>query len=846
MYKRVKKYIKHILIILFISGSEFSFSQELNGKITDNQGIGIPHVSVRIENTTHGTVANANGNYQISLSKGRQILKFYSSGFQTLIDTIDILSASTTLNVTLIETSKEIDEVVVLPTSAKERGKEIMKQVIDKRSYFQELLSEYSCDTYCFSSLEKEKRDSLIKELVIGKEKMNIIEWKAKTSYKANDKFKDEFYAVHDNSDYEPAYQPDGVNITIEGGGAFGDAQQLAPSPSIQSNPYLFINGIKDAHFSIFDNTILSPKIAQNPIISPLAFNANLFYTFYLERTFVDSSSHLIHEIKIKPRFSHEALFEGTLFVADQSWEVVSYDLGINPSVLLFFKDIRIICDYEKKDDHLVPVRREFVYTIKEDQSVINGMIRVAHSDYSFDLGEKKAKYWLESAVFSPDAFDKDSSYWNSERPFSLKSFERNFMREQDSILNYQETDEYKRKNDSIRNQIGFLAVTVRGFQRVNSFKKQEFIFLPLAGQIIPFGVGGFRYRFEMSYKKEFENHKIIDVKPMINYGFLNGDLKGSLESSLMYNPLNFSTIGFKIGDTYDYVSGTQNLVSLLIPKNRVRNQKLEVGFYREVSNGLYMNTSLLYSDRTSIDNIKYPGWLAKTDSLNPQKPYSFERYKIVFATIDLEYHIQSKYMIRKGKKIVYGSPWPTFYLTYKKGIPKIFQSNSDFDYLQFKIQDDINLKSFGTSQFLLDAGTYLQKKNLRAIEYKYFRPSDLTFFSNPIYSLQLLDTSLNTENSYLQFNFIHHFNGFFLNKIWLINKLKLEETVGGGLLMIPDAHFKQAEFYVGLERKFRTRRELFKIGIYFATSDSNLGKANFHFKLGINSFNNFTNKWQY
>lgn len=837
--------MKQIILTFSILLCTFSFSQVLTGKIKDSLGTEIPFVTIRIENSSYGTISNSGGFYQLEVKKGKQIVKYSSTGYVSKIDTIEIVNPSTTHNVVLNEVTNQIDEIVVIPTTARERGKEIMKQVIDKRNYFQDLLSQYSCDTYCFSSLEKEKRDSLITELVIGKEKLNIIEWRAKTSYKANTNFKDEFYAYNDFSD--PSKESNFANQNFHNDGRLGETVDIAPESSVNSNPYLFVNGIKDAHFSIFDNSIVSPKLTQNPIVSPLAFNAFVYYQFYLEKTFFDSLNQMVYEIRVKPKFDYEALFSGSLFIRDKSWEIASYDLAINPKALLFFKDIHIICDYQKNGERLIPIRREFIYTIQENKKdIINGMIRVSHKDYSFDLEDKKTKFWLETATYTQDAFDKDSSYWNEKRPFTLKDFEKNFIHEQDSIINYHETDEYMRSSDSIRNQFNFLGTLLGGYSHVNSFKKYEFTTLPLISQIVPFGVGGFRYRFGGSFQKEFKNGKIIYTNPTIDYGFLNKDVKGSFGGAIMYNPLNFSKIGFEVGDTYDYIAGTQNILNVFIPKNRVRNQKMEVNFSREIVNGLYLKTTALYSDRRAITNIQYPGWIKIYDTINPQQIFAFDRYKILLLTFDFEYHIKSKYMIKKGKKIVYGSPWPTLYLTYKKGVPTLFNSNSNFDYVQFRIQDEIKLKSFGNSQFVLDAGTYLQKKELRAIEYKYFRPSDYNFFSNPITSLQLLDTSLRTPNGYVQFNFIHHFNGFFLNKIWGINKLKLEESIGGSFLSIPQSNFNHVEFYVGVERNFRIQKQLFKYGFYFVTSDSNFGKANFHFKFGINPFNNFKNKWEY
>ena len=48
-------------------------------------------------------------------------------------------------------------------------------------------------------------------------------------------------------------------------------------------------------------------------------------------------------------------------------------------------------------------------------------------------------------------------------------------------------------------------------------------------------------------------------------------------------------------------------------------------------------------------------------------------------------------------------------------------------------------------------------------------------FFSNPLKSLQLLDSTFHTARPYLQAFVIHHFNGAITDKIPLINKTKIE-----------------------------------------------------------------------
>lgn len=820
----------------------FAFNgQIVRGKITDSQGLEIPFAKVREQKTGYGSVSNAIGFYQIELKKGTHILVFSAPGFVSRTDTVEVTETYNEHPIQLKEQVLDLNEVVVEYKTEKERGKEIMKEVIAKRDYFNDLLKEFSCDSYCFASLEKDKLDSIKRDSIIGREKLNLIEWRAKSYFKANAKFKDEFYAYNDFTDPNREYEGPSVGVNIDGG-----EESLAQSGGLDNNPYLFVTSFKDAHLSIFQNTIDAPKLCQNPLISPLHFNAFFYYNFYLEDSFLDSLNNFVFEIRVKPKFEHEALFEGTLFVRDKSWEIISYDLGINPAVLLYFKDIRIICDYIKVEERLVPKRKEFVYDIKEGKTIINGLIRIAHDDYNFKVNDEKSKFWLETSVFTDDAFDKDSNYWNSKRPFTLKDIEKQFIHEQDSIINYHESEAYLRKQDSIRNQFKWWSILVGTIGHVNSFKKYEFYATPLIEQIVPFGVGGYRHKLGISYRKEFKNGWKLGISPSIDYGFYNKDVKGSFDGSIMYNPLNFSTLGFVIGDMYDFMNNNLNIAQSVLPiSNRVRNQKFELNYKQEVLNGLYFKATMHYSDRSSIENIQNPPWL-DTFKIYVGEVQPFERYKIFLTTVDLEYHFRQKYMIRKKRKIVLGSPYPVINLQYKKAINGVFNSEANFDLVELRVRDEIKLNSFGNAEFKILAGTFLQKKDLRFIEHKFFRQSDISFFSDPTNTLQLLDTSLNTNNSYLQFNFIHHFNGFFLNKIWLINKLKLEETIGGGMLYIPDANFSQVEFFVGLERKCRIKKTIFKLGLYACSQENTFSKGSVDFKVGVNFYDAFLDKWDY
>ena len=85
-----------------------------------------------------------------------------------------------------------------------------------------------------------------------------------------------------------------------------------------------------------------------------------------------------------------------------------------------------------------------------------------------------------------------------------------------------------------------------------------------------------------------------------------------------------------------------------------------------------------------------------------------------------------------------------------------------------------------------------------------------------------------------------------FLNKIPLISKLKLQETIGGGFIGIPDANFAQVEFFTGLERKFRIKKTVFKLGYYACMQGNTFDKSDIRYKIGLNLYDSFRDKWSY
>ncbi len=84
---------------------------QINGKVSEEDGSGLPGVTVSVKNTTRGTTTNAEGVFSINASPG-EILVFSMVGFIPKEHTIS--SGQSSVNIALTSQDKNLEEVVVV------------------------------------------------------------------------------------------------------------------------------------------------------------------------------------------------------------------------------------------------------------------------------------------------------------------------------------------------------------------------------------------------------------------------------------------------------------------------------------------------------------------------------------------------------------------------------------------------------------------------------------------------------------------------------------------------------------------------------------------------------------
>lgn len=115
--------MKYLLFAITLLIATITIAQEtVSGTLTDVNGTSIPYVNVQLSGTTNGTISNELGVYSLTIPDSMGTLKFSVIGYETQNVPINGVSV---IDVTLLESSEQLDEVVLTALGLKRETKEL-------------------------------------------------------------------------------------------------------------------------------------------------------------------------------------------------------------------------------------------------------------------------------------------------------------------------------------------------------------------------------------------------------------------------------------------------------------------------------------------------------------------------------------------------------------------------------------------------------------------------------------------------------------------------------------------------------------------------------------------------
>ena len=770
----MKKY--YFLIFLLVSVLS---SAQIKGTITDEKGSPLPFVTILQENTFNGTTSNEEGYYEFNLKEKEKLtIIFQFLGFKTQKAAIQTDKLPYTLNIKMVEESLSLNEVVI--NKKVNPALAIIKKAIAKRKENTEKTNRFNADFYSRGIFKLKNAPKKIFGQKIGDLNgaldstgtgiISLSETFSKLSYE----------------------KPDNLKEVV-----------TASKVSGNDNGYSY-NTARSSFYDFYDNTVeFGIKM-----ISPIANNAFYYYSYKLEGTFFDENKNMINKIKVIAKRDSEPVFEGYIYIVEDSWAIYAVDLDIK--------------GYRMKQEfvEVMTLKQNFSYNntnkiwAKNTQSLditagafgigFTGKFNYVYSNYEFIKAFAPKTFTNEITRIEIDSNKKDSLFWSNRRPIPLTIEENTDYYRKDSIYKVRNSEKYLDSTDAKGNKFK-LGKLLTGYTFKNSAKKYSLSYEGLlnVGSLSFNTVQGYNFDsgFRYSNRKNQESKgKYTTISTKFNYGFAEDRLRVTGKYIHRLNKINYATLSISGGSSVEQfnpnnpISKAINTISSLAFRNNfIKLYNLEsaaLGYSQDVANGVNLNGKIEYQQRKPLFNNTDFSLLNKSDfysSNNPLDPNNFttspfEKHHLTKAAFTARINFGNKYSSRPdGKFNIRNEKYPTLYLGFEKG----FASNEkryEFDHLNARLIYDLILGNKGLLGLSLKAGKFFNAENIAFMDYKHFNGNQTHIGQSERYLnvFNLLPYYSNSTNdSYFELHSEYNDKGYIMNKIPLLNKLKSTLNLG-------------------------------------------------------------------
>ncbi len=765
-------FIKRLLVIIFLfsaasycfnSYSQVSEKTIISGKTTDDlTGEILPYVSVLLKGTTIGTTSDANGRYRIETASKATEIVFSFIGYENESRTVRP-GKEQTINVSLKLSSINLDEVIVTYERKNYRNKgnpavELIQKVIEKKdrnraeSYDYLEYRKYEKIQFAVSNVKETLKESGLFE------KYRFVFDNIDTTKRIGNSVLPVFIK-ETLSEHYFRKDPESVKEIVIAEKTLDLERYISNRGVANYLNYLYQN------VNIYDNEIL---FLTNKFLSPIANTAPSFYKFYIEDTLNVNDIPCIRMF-FAPRNKSDFLFHGYLYITmDSSYAVRKIDLGINKNINIdWVQDMNIVQDFEKSRDSTWVLSKDEVsidFGIVKNTTGLYGQRTISYKDYRMNepvsdnvfKGPEKS-YRIDTASINP-------SFWDTNRLVPLTRSEKQIYTNIDSL----------NKMKEFRRAMDIMSGIITGLWTLGDVE------LGVLTSFYSYNeIEGSRIKFGGRTSTQFS--KKVTLDGYLAYGTLDktykysGGITYSLTPRTIYQfPVNYIKVSYqkdvKIpGQDIPFWQVDNFFLSFKrgINDKLFMNNNLRIDYLHEYENHFTFQTGYSFNRQYSYGNLKY----VSSEPLNSIEEISHLNISEVY--LNLRYAPNESFFQGKMYRTVFPNKYPIIQLKVTGGSKLI---NNDYDYLklQLSISRRYYLSILGYTDIILEAGKVFGQVPYPLLT---LHPANQTY-SYQKYSYNLMNFMEFVSDQYASVNVDYSFNGFILNKIPVVKKLKLRELV--------------------------------------------------------------------
>ncbi|GHT55972.1 hypothetical protein FACS189446_7870 [Bacteroidia bacterium] len=715
--------MKRVILFFLVASSFFPglFSQTLKGKVVDVSGKPVPSVSVYIKELKQGLICDVTGEFQIKLKAGTYHLECRCIGYDTENKTVSIEEKDVEIQITLTEKNYQLPTVEI--RTGEDPAYAIMRKAIAKAPYYQSVVKKSTYQIYSKVSGKMTKTSKLFeilggKELDIYKNKLFLQEAATEIKFEEPNRYEKNVIA------YSSSF-PNG-----------NDPQEAISAGMI---------------------SLYHPKIGS--VVSPLHPQAFDYYRFQYEG-YEEDNGQIINKIKILPKLNDPKLLRGTIYIADDEWNIRHAELyfsgmGMKQHIVFNYHPVMdgiyLVTNAENHADVnmfginlFIDFLHAFQYT---DIQLNDSLIALAKSAGKIKPEKKKKSLEIKRNIDTTTdslATRRDSTYWVETRTVTLN---------EEELQSYARRDTLQAKADSIDNA-----------RRNPKFEFSDLITGGVVGKdsaFVQFRYSGLKsllteynfvdgvwlgQSFELNFKRKKNTGFIF--KPSVYWASARKTLIYKGDITFDYAPLRLGQMSLSAGNTstdYSAAAGPERIVNALFSlyggrnlTKRYNNKYVEIYNSMDIDNGLNLGIGLTAAKRTSLENHTTWNIFGVKNQWTPNRPEYAQDLNsscsgLAAYTLNLQYTPQYYYEIREGKKRYRHSDYPTFEASYQQGFSagNLIGDYSTFSKAQMLVRQTVSLGIFSQLNYTLIAGKFFNKNSFNYIDYKHFSTAGDTWFSS-------------------------------------------------------------------------------------------------------------------
>jgi hypothetical protein len=738
----------------------------IKGKVTDaTSGDPVPFANIFFKGTNIGTTTDFEGNYKINTTRPSDSLVASFIGYQPKAKAV-AKGVEQTINFQLSELTIGLDEVVIRP--GENPAWEIMRRVIDHKyindkknlkAYQYEAYTKLEIDIDNISGkFKKRKAAQKILAAIDSLDKISGEDGKPIIPLFISESVSDVYYRS------APQLKKEVVKHSRVRGVGIEDGSLVSQIVGASFQEYNFYNNWLN---------ILSKQFA-----SPISDYWQLHYEYELLDS-VMVGKKLAYLIKFDPKRAQDAAFKGQMWINKEDYALLRIEARTSKST-----DINFV---EK-----ISIQQELVRTPTGAYMPQKNRILVDFADLSDSWAGILAKFYTSYKNIEvnkpkpPVFFDRDievletsptqeDSTWQGLRHDSLTLDEIKAFHIIDTISNV----------PVIKTYVEIANILINGYKRIGKID-----FGPVLFTYAFNSVEGQRFRLGARTNYHWSKKWTLDAAAA--YGTLDEKWKYHLGVERILSRKHWTVAGLQTKYDLEQLGLIDNSIFdnlLFMTFARFGNLASSRPFYQhatrlyyqqELYKGLSIKLAGQYKDFYPVRDVFNFSYYSDLTPPNKGSGITRDHFNTTELSVELRYGRDELFIQNENSRISLGpDKYPVFILKYDRGIKGIF--NSDFNYhkLSGTVIQYVNYGLIGNGRFVLNAGlvpTIVPYPILRA-----HMGNQTPFMTLSNYNLMRYFEFISDQ--FISLNYQHYFEGFLLNQVPAIKRLKWRLVAHGNIL---------------------------------------------------------------